>query len=186
MTNKRNGSWINADGLIIGYGSREVDLGVGKSSRGGNSEEITLTIDLAALSGVATNANVFVPTGAEGYRLANIPKIPSNSFIESVTVSQIETDAAKLPTSGTNVSVGGVSDTGFSSGTLFLNQQVRADHDAAGETVVYTAAAAGEGGSAVGGISHGTHDLYPVPVISGTYDGGTLRVVIRYSTGKLA
>ena len=183
MANKRNGTWLNDDGLRVNYGTRETDMGAGKASVDGAQEEIFVEVDLAQLSADGVNAAADwtgpdFTEGSEFYRLANFPALPAGSFVQSVTVATLEAGVG-----GTSITVGGIrkSDGGIQSGSYFLNAVLLADHNQTGETVVYDTTGAGGGGSAVGDTISTASDIYPVTFVTGTYTAGKVRITVRYT-----
>lgn len=74
----RNAYWTNADGLVVGFGTRQITKNAGaKVCKGGAREEIVVEVDLALLSDALATTDDAIVQGA---------LIPADSLIESATL----------------------------------------------------------------------------------------------------
>ncbi len=162
------GNWTNNDGLFIQYGtSKAVPTTMGDYQMPGEWRDIefTLTPSTLTTSPAIQGNTTFFPTGV---------------FVESVQTKVEGTP----PAGGTSISIGTMraDRSTVISNTAFLNAQLLASHDAAGEENTYTVPAAAGGGGLLGTITSFTDGFaYITALCAGTYTGaGTMKIRIRY------
>lgn len=156
------GSWMNNDGLYLEFGVQKTLPATGGDYKSfGELRVAELTIDLTTLTTtpVIQDDNLFIGT---------------NMFIE-----QVEVDTEVAATGGTSFSVGtmGLDRTTVDSNTKFVNAQVIASHDAAGEKTILTQGSTSAGGGIGGTLSA---PMYVTALAAGTYTAGRVKVRIKY------
>ena len=75
----RNAYWTNADGLVVGFGTRQITKNAGaKVAKGGAREEIVVEVDLALLGDTVAATDDAIVHGVV---------IPADSVLESATLN---------------------------------------------------------------------------------------------------
>lgn len=179
---KRENGWFNKDGLVVGYGTRSVEVNNPAVPHVyGHGGEVV--IKLSDLSLLGTDATVGTGIYAPMY-YANAPHIPANATVQEV---RITTDTAAVTGDAADLLLG-LYTISASTGALVAvdadglaeaGDSAAADFSVEGETIVLgkSAAAAYIGKKTVG--------TSPVVVaasrVTGSYSAGALSVHVKYT-----
>lgn len=180
---KRDNVWVNKDGLVVGFGTREVDLNSPAlySTDGGLKE---LVIKLSDLTLLGTDATVGTGIYAPQY-YANAPKIPAGATIQEV---RITTDVAATSGGAADLLLGaftvnattGVLAAVDADGLAAAGDSALADFSAVGETIVLGKAATA---ALIGKVNVGSDPVViAATYVTAAYTAGALSVHVLYST----
>lgn len=159
------GSWLSPDGDFRQYGtSKAIPTTMGDYLSYGETREIEFTVDLTTLT---------TTPAIQG----NTTFFPSNVFVEAV-----EVDTEVAATGGTSFSVGTMrlDRSTVVSNTAFVNAQVLASHDVAGEKTILTGGSTSAGGLIGTTTSFTDNGVYITALAAGTYSAGRVKVRIKY------
>lgn len=179
---KRDNVWVNADGLVVGFGTREVDLNnpAHYNSLGGLKE---LVIKLSDLTLLGTDATAGTGIYAPQY-FANAPKIPAGATIQEVRVT---TDVGATSAGAADLLIGaytvnattGVLAAVDADGLAAAGDSALADFSAVGETIVLGKAATA---ALVGKVNVGSDPVViAATYVAAAYTAGALSVHVLYS-----
>jgi hypothetical protein len=179
---KRDNVWVNKDGLVVGFGTREVDLNnpAHYNSLGGLKE---LVIKLSDLTLLGTDAEAGTGIYAPQY-FANAPKIPAGATIQEV---RITTDVAATSAGAADLLIGAytVNDTTGvlaavdADGLAAAGDSALTDFSDVGETIVLGKAA---GAALVGKVNVGADPVViAATYVTAAYTAGALSVHVLYS-----
>lgn len=179
---KRSSAWFNKDGLVVGYGTRSVDVNSPSAySTTGNGGEIVVKV--SDLTTIGTDATVGTGIYAPQY-FTNAAFIPAGATVQEV---RITTDVAATSTGAADLLIGlytisastGALVAVDADGLAAAGDSALADFSVIGETIVL-----GKGSNAayIGKTNVGASPVV-VAVISATevYTAGAVSVHVKYS-----
>lgn len=179
---KRDNAWYNKDGLVVGYGTRAVDVNSPATySTDGNGGEIV--IKLSDLTLLGTDATVGTGIYAPQY-FTNAAYIPANATVQEV---RITTDTAATSGGAADLLIGTYtidSATGAlvavdADGLCAAGDNALADFSAVGETLILGKAA---GAAQIGKVSVGSSPVVVAATyVTAAFTAGALSVHVKYT-----
>lgn len=159
------GTWQNADGLYVRYGTDQGKRGsrAGVATGANDIRQLILYADLAGVARTIFSADINNDGTLEGFNEGLNTPIPIGSFIVSAHVVKLVT-----PAGGTSFQVG----TWKGDGTAIVDDGIKL----AGASV----AAVGADGTQIG-TQIATDDAYVSVKTIGTYTAGRIKILVNYT-----
>jgi len=179
----RDATWVNKDGLVVGFGPRTERLNTAYTySTDGNGGEIVLKLSDLTLLG--TDATAGTGIYAPAY-VTNAAVIPANATVQEVRITA-DTGATSGGAADLLVGIYTVHATTRAvsavdaDGLCAAGDAALADFSAAGETIVLGKAA---GAARIGKLTVGTSNVVVLATyVTAAYTAGALSVHVKYTT----
>lgn len=171
MATQRDAVWDNKDGLVVGFGNRDVTRAPHKMSDTGQAQKLYYDFDWADLPTTSV--------AATDDQLVHGPVIPNGSVIVSAKLTVLEAFAG-----GTSITFGVYNaDTAAAvDADGIIQAEVTADIDAIGDIVNYTIANAGASGAGadIGTVVATTGGVRIAGFATGTFTAGKALLEVVY------